>query len=555
MPDDRSNIKAPSGEQIFESALEMTDPPRRRQYLDRVCAGNAALRQEVESLLAAHQRAGNFLSAPTAQARDTSTFVLRSGTGMGSSPAVPRTFRDYELLEEIARGGMGVVFKARQLSLNRPVAVKMILAGSLASENEVRRFRLEAAAAARLAHPNIVGIYEVGEHEGQPYFSMRYVEGRSLHRIVEDGTWKMDNCPGAAQLLAKVARAVHFAHERGIVHRDLKPGNILLDGQGEPHITDFGLARLLASDSSLTLSGVVMGTPSFMAPEQAAGKFHRLTPAADLYSLGAILYYLLTGRPPFIAETPLDILVQVLDRDALQPRTLNPKVPRDLERICLRCLEKAPERRYASAAALADDLERFLRGEPVEVGLADTNWRLRHWVRREPALVARLLALVLCAAVSQIAYQIGPPTNAFRHLKVMSVLGLWAVTCALCDLAMKRQPWMNVARFVWAGTDVIFLTAVLQILGALESPLVALYPGLIACSGLWFRVALVRLTTQLCALGYIWLLIVEYARLGFLPHPHWHFVFLMILALTGLIVAYHVHRLSILGRFCESRSS
>jgi serine/threonine-protein kinase len=431
----------------------------------------------------------------------------------------------------------------------------MILAGRLADEKEVKRFRLEAEAAASLAHPNIVSIYEVGEYDGQPYFSMRYVEGRSLHRIVEDGSWKLDDGRAAARLLAKVARAVHFAHERGIVHRDLKPGNILLDAQGEPHITDFGLARLLSSDSTLTLSGSIMGTPSFMAPEQAAGKFHRLTPAADLYSLGAVLYYLLTGRPPFLAETPLDILVQLLDRDALRPRALNPKVSRDLERICLRCLEKSPGRRYASSAALAENLESFLRGEPVEAALEDTGSRVRQWVRREPALVARLLALAICAAASQVAYQLGPPGNIFRHVKVMSALGLWAAASLLCHRALARQRWADFARFAWAGADGVLLTAVLHIVDALESPLVALYPGLIACSGLWLRVSLVRLTTQLCALGYASLLLAEYVRLGFLQHPHWHFIFFVVLALTGFIVAYHVHRLSVLGRFSESRST
>src|SRR5262249_40801495 len=267
------------GEQIFAAALEMTDPPARCQYLDRVCAGNVTLRREVESLLTAHVQAGNFLESP-ADSSACLTSAQTTGPRFTPAPVLARPFRDYELVEEIARGGMGVVYKARQVSLNRLVALKMILAGPMAGETLVKRFRLEAEAAASLAHPNIVSIYEIGEHNGQPYFSMRYVEGRSLHGIVEDRTFKLDGGQTAARLVAKVARAVHFAHERGIVHRDLKPGNILLDGQGEPHITDFGLARLVSSDNTLTLSGSVMGTPSFMAPEQAAGRFHKLTPAA-----------------------------------------------------------------------------------------------------------------------------------------------------------------------------------------------------------------------------------------------------------------------------------
>jgi tRNA A-37 threonylcarbamoyl transferase component Bud32 len=275
VPDAESAVSfGAAGEKVFAAALELNDPLERRQYIDRVCAGNALLRQEVESLLAAHEQNGNFLEHPAAAPAGPSTCVSNIGESITFSPSfTARSFGDYELIEEIARGGMGVVYKARQLRLNRLVAVKMILAGRLAGAADIKRFRIEAEAAASLAHPNIVRIYEVGEHEGQPFFSMHYVEGRSLHRIVEDEPWKLDDGKAAAVLIAKVARAVHFAHVRGIVHRDLKPGNILVDSQGEPQITDFGLAKLLSSESTLTQSGSVMGTPSFMAPEQAAGSF------------------------------------------------------------------------------------------------------------------------------------------------------------------------------------------------------------------------------------------------------------------------------------------
>jgi serine/threonine-protein kinase len=298
-----------------------------------------------------------------------------------------------------------------------------------------------------------------------------------------------------------------------------------------------------------------MGTPSFMAPEQAAGKFHKLTPAADLYSLGAVLYYLLTGCPPFLAETPLDILVQVLDSEALRPRSINQKVPRELERICLRCLEKSPERRYPSAAALAADLESFQRGEPIEVPLEGTSLRFRQWARREPALVARLIGLAGCAGISVVAYQLGLQSDPNRYLRIICTLGMWAVVCLICQRALARRGWGNFARFACAGADVAFLTAVLHIDDALESPLVALYLALIAGSGLWFRVPLVRFTAQLSALGYAWLLGVEYERSGSLEHPHWHLIFLTVLALTGFVVAYYVHRVSVLGNFSETRSS
>ncbi|HLJ97940.1 MAG TPA: serine/threonine-protein kinase, partial [Gemmataceae bacterium] len=284
----------------------------------------------------------------------------------------------------IARGGMGVVYKARQVSLNRIVALKMILAGQLASAADVQRFRTEAEAAANLDHPNIVPIYEIGEHQGQHYFSMKLIEGGSLGeqvaRFSQDPT-------DAAQLLMTVARAVHHAHQRGILHRDLKPGNILVDGQGQPHVTDFGLAKRVQGDSRLTQSGAIVGTPSYMAPEQARSE-KVLTTAVDIYSLGAILYELLTGRPPFKAGTPLDTVLQVLEREPERPRVLNPRTDHDLETICLKCLEKEPHNRYGSAEAVAEDLERWLASEPIHARRTAAWERGLKWMQRRPAIAA-----------------------------------------------------------------------------------------------------------------------------------------------------------------------
>jgi serine/threonine-protein kinase len=311
-------------------------------------------------------------------------------------------FGSYELLEEIGRGGMGVVYKARQRTLNRIVALKLILTGARATAAEIKRFRTEATAAATLQHPNVVAIHEVGEHEGQNYFSMDYIEGKSLAEVI-----RRTPLPGeqAARYVKTVAQAIHYAHGRGILHRDLKPHNVLIDGTGEPRITDFGLARHIESDSDLTVSGAVLGTPSYMPPEQAGGKRKEIGPASDVYSLGAILYDALTGRPPFRADTPADTLYQVVNEEPAPPRLLNPKVPRDLDTICLKCLAKAPAQRYASADDLADDLGRFLRQEPIQARPVGPLSRLWRWCRRDPIVAGfsgatgLLLLLLALAAV------------------------------------------------------------------------------------------------------------------------------------------------------------
>jgi len=304
-------------------------------------------------------------------------------------------FGDYELLEEIGRGAQGVVYRAHQKSLNRTVALKLIGMGHWATEAHLKRFRREAAAAASLEHPGIVPIHEVGEREGTCYFSMGFIEGDQLDEVVRREPIPVRR---AAELIAKVARTVHYAHEHRILHRDIKPGNILLDRQGEPHLTDFGLARLVETESTVTRTMEVLGTPSYMAPEQAVGHDAAITSATDVYGLGAVLYQLLTGHPPFAGGTTFETVRLVLDTEPRQPRLLNPKIDRDLNTICLKCLDKDPQRRYASALALAEDLERWLKHEPIRARRTGLFTRGRKWLRRNPS-IAVMAAMLLVLAV------------------------------------------------------------------------------------------------------------------------------------------------------------
>ena len=381
--------------------------------------------------------------------------TARSASPFRPSPSTAlHYFGDYELLEEIARGGMGVVWKARQISLNRTVAVKMLLAGKFSSPEFVQRFRAEAEAAANLQHPNIVAIHEVGDHEGHQYFSMEYVEGKNLAELARERPLPARR---AAAYLKVVAEAVHYAHQRGVLHRDLKPSNILIDDQDQPHVTDFGLAKrfsnskLETENSELTLTGQVLGTPGFISPEQAGGKRGAVSPASDVYSLGAVLYFLLTERAPVAAASLEETLRQIHEMEPVSPRLLNPALPRDLETICLKSLSKEPARRYASAQALAEDLERFLSGDTIVARPARAPERFWRWCRRKPALATLMLALLLVgtAGLAGILWQwrraelhaANETTQRLRAQQAVSMLELQRVE----DLLEKDEVVMGMA--------------------------------------------------------------------------------------------------------------
>jgi serine/threonine-protein kinase len=405
---------------------------------------------------------------------------------------LPYRFGDYELIEEVGRGGMGVVYRARQLSLGRVVAVKMLLRGPWASASDHARFRAEAESAARLDHPNIVPVYEVGEHGGHAFFSMKLVDGQTLAERLQAGPLPPRE---AARILAAVCRAIDFAHQRGVLHRDLKPSNIVIDDQGRPHVMDFGLAKQVADATSLTRSGAVLGTPAYMAPEQAAGNRGEVGVASDVYSLGTILYHMITGVPPFQAKSAMEIVLQVLEQDPPLPREVLPKVNRDLEMITLRCLQKPPDLRYESAAALAEDLEAFLKDEPITARsgrLSQVVTRMFRETHHATILenwgvlwMWHSLALIVICLLTNAMHWAGDESRMHYFLLWTAGLGAWAAV--FWALRRRMGPVTFVERqiaHVWAASMVciamLFPVEYLLDLPVLKlSPIVALAVGMV----------------------------------------------------------------------------
>jgi len=488
--------------------------------------------------------------------RSTVAWPIGGDTHVPSSiletPTVLGTFGKYELLSELGRGGMGVVYKARQSDLDRTVAIKMILASHLASPEQVERFQAEARAAARLTSPFIVGIHDVGHIQGQHFFAMEFVEGPNLAQLLRDGPMDPE---AAARLVLSVAKGVQHLHDHGVVHRDLKPSNILVSADGSPRVTDFGLAKILQSDGRMTRTGAIVGTPGYMAPEQAAGRAADVGPHSDIYSLGAILYELLTGAPPFSGETPLDTLVQVLEGEPPSPSKLRPGLPPALDSICLRCLEKNPEDRYGSALRLADDLDHFLRGEPIEAAHAGPWQQLRRWARREPALVTRLGTMSLCGAIIQVNHFVIEQQDLASQNRAIADVVAWALASLVFQqILIRGKLWgADAARYAWAGTDVIFFTMLVSIYDGLATSLVAGYFLLVIASGLWFRERLVWFTTGMAVAAYGALVLRTGLVESSLESPYRHVIFVAALAVSGIITGYQVKRVRALSRYYDNR--
>jgi serine/threonine-protein kinase len=485
---------------------DLADKARQGQAADVEAAAAAApdLAVELRELWAAAQFAEEF-TRPSAVGRRT---LRPAGRAPAPAPERPgpngKTFGDYELLEEIGRGGMGVVYRAWQKSLRRVVALKMILRGEHATPEDVARFQVEAQAAAHLEHPGIVPIYGAGEVEGQAYFCMRLVEGETLAALLARGPLRPRE---AVALLAEISRAVGFAHQRGILHRDLKPSNILIDSDGRPHVTDFGLAKRVAAEgvppgTGLTHTGAIVGTPAYMAPEQITVSRGKPSPASDVYSLGVLLYEMLTGRPPFQAPTPVDTLLLVLDQDPLRPAMLNPRVDADLELICLKCIQKAPELRYAGASDLAADLEAYLNNEQLSVRrtrLIDVGQFFSRLLRETHHAVVlenwgklwmahSVMVLTQCISTWLLASQLGIDNPIWYLLLWGGGLAVWGVL--FWHWRKRAGPVLFIERqiaHVW-GAAVMATISVFVIEILLELPVLRLTPLLAVIAGMVFAV-------------------------------------------------------------------
>lgn len=413
----------------------------------------------------------------------------------------PRYLGDYEILEEIDRGGMGVVYKARHKELGRVVALKLIRSGELASEEEVQRFRSEAEAAAALTHAGIVPIYEVGMLDGLVFYTMAYIEGCNLAELLESGPLDPKE---AARIIQKLSAAVAYAHEAGVFHRDIKPANVLIDRTGQPILIDFGLAKIAHQDTGLTTTGQILGTPAYMAPEHASGRSISTTAMSDVYSLGALLHFLCAGQPPFSGPTPFDVLMQVLDRAPVPPSKLNRRVSYELDYICSRALEKEPRDRYANANLLSQDLTRFLTGKPIDCPKLSLYSRFESWWRREPILLVHICGIGVTTAIVALA-QWSRGTISDEFAARMVLLLSWLLASFALQYGVVRERWRDAACLTWAMVDVCIYTTLIAFAAPPRSMLLVGYPMLVVASSLFYRKRFLVFMTTVCIAGFLML--------------------------------------------------
>ena len=472
---------------------------------------------------------------------------------------LPRRLGQYELLQVLGHGGMGVVYRAMQYAGDVPireVALKLVRTDQWFGVDDTQgsvllaRFREETRFAAQLDHPNIVTVYDVGQIDGLDYFSMQWIDGTDLSSVVK--TQQLSYIK-IVETLIPVAQAISFAHSKGIVHRDLKPSNILLDAQLKPFIADFGLAKSMSGNSDLTQTGQILGTAGYMAPEQAAGEYKNVGVSADIYGVGGLLYYCITGQAPFVAENVLDALVQVLESDPIPPRTLTPQIPRSLELICMRCLEKNPEDRYANANEVAEDLERFLHGLPTHAKAPTVTDRLRRFGRRSPVIASHLGALGVALVIGQLKFAMSANKDLTYHIQVSSVMLAWIVVSVLCGFFASSKKLETIVATFWLCADAVFLTFLISIMSSPTfppGPILIGYPMLVVGGGMFFRARMVVLVTIVAMLSYIALLVLEPYMLG---NAFQHATFLVILACIGICCLHQVRRFRMLSNYIETR--
>lgn len=500
---------------------------------------NADIADDLRDFVEVHEHAIGFVGA---EENNAATVVPIS---VWESGGFPTHIGNYEILDEIGRGGMGIVFRARHRDLQRIVALKVIRSGEFASPEETSRFRAETEACARLQHPNIVPIYDVGEQAGLQYFTMALIDGPTLvERLQQEELSAKD----AARLVQKLAMAIENAHTAGIIHRDLKPANILFNSSGEPFITDFGLAKMAGTDEMLTTTGQILGTPAYMAPEQATGRRNHVGESADVYSLGCLLYFALTGQAPFHGPTPFDILLQVLERDPPLPRQINRQVPAVLERVCLRAMAKRVEDRYASARHFAEDLGKFLKDEPV--AWPEITWpqKLSAWWRREPILVSHLCGISATALIVTIAV-ISRGSDYKYYLARMLIFGIWALASIVLQFLLKRPQWKDPICYTWAAIDIVLYTSLLLFADPPRGPLLVGYPMLICASALFYRRTFVIFMSSGCGLGFLTLVFLS-SNPDF-SKPDFVAIFLTGLAVIGLILSTMIRRIRALCAYYD----